>query len=276
MTTDGAPDPIVTSPQLPIGQTLYTTYLDQYHRRLRKGVPTPKPEEGAGLLSGHRFHGRATPAKGKGTPPADAKEQKHARAKQMVPGKSFAASYNLIAHPESAEAAAGAPSVRSSVRITGHSYVCQLAGGAATVTSEAVPNRPKKRPSTATVKTARVLCLDEAFDGPLQVDAAYAYYSSVRAGAFACRPSTAPPCVLRNGQTLARKHYEQCAAGHADVFRYRHSGGICPDEYKFSTDRQAAPQLVTHTGPVAREAFLDSRRSYDLNKVRAHASVSFA
>lgn len=51
------------------------------------------------------------------------------------------------------------------------------------------------------------------------------------AEAFACRPTTAPPCVLR-GQTIARKQYEQCQAGHADVIQYRYSGGICPSEYK--------------------------------------------
>ena len=49
---------------------------------------------------------------------------------------------------------------------------------------------------------------------------------------------------------------------------------LCPAQ--FSTDRQAAPQLVVPTAPLAREAFFDSRRSYDLNKIRSHTSISFA
>jgi hypothetical protein len=33
--------------------------------------------------------------------------------------------------------------------------------------------------------------------------------------------------------TQARRYYHEVASvGHQDVLQYRHSGGICPDEYK--------------------------------------------
>lgn len=46
------------------------------------------------------------------------------------------------------------------------------------------------------------------------------------------RPSTAPACVLVGKKTLSRTGYDLSRAAHDDVVRYRHSGGICPAEYK--------------------------------------------
>ena len=46
----------------------------------------------------------------------------------------------------------------------------------------------------------------------------------------ATRASTAPAKHI----TEARKYYHADFIGNNDVFQYRHSGGICPDEYKVS------------------------------------------
>lgn len=43
------------------------------------------------------------------------------------------------------------------------------------------------------------------------------------------RPSTAPSF---GKQTEAHKRYHEMSVANADVFCYRHSGGICPTEYK--------------------------------------------
>ncbi len=71
---------------------------------------------------------------------------------------------------------------------------------------------------------------------------------------------------MLRGQTLARKQYEQCAAGHADVFQYRHSGGICPDEYKVRRPYASTGvgwmdggcgQGIGHTGPCFARLFAE-------------------
>ena len=98
----------------------YLYYLNEYHMRLRKQVglppndaagefrvsacPRPPPERGAqqtrpppprpappaGLLGGSRYHGRNTPLKGKGQPPADEKQAEDSReSRHKVPGRSY-------------------------------------------------------------------------------------------------------------------------------------------------------------------------------------------
>lgn len=50
-------------------------YIYLYQRRLIKSTPHgPLPPDSAGLASGSRYHGRDTPLRGKGLPPADGQE----------------------------------------------------------------------------------------------------------------------------------------------------------------------------------------------------------
>ncbi|KAG1679305.1 hypothetical protein FOA52_009335 [Chlamydomonas sp. UWO 241] len=76
------------------------------------------------------------------------------------------------------------------------------------------------------------------------------------------RPATAP---ARDNE--ARAYGRSASARHADVFRYRYSGGICADEYKFEGVRVATPAFATEPTSPDR-VFVDSRRSYSLNRVR--------
>eukprot|EP00798_Chlamydomonas_sp_ICE-L_P011443 gene11443-34151_t len=79
--------------------------------------------------------------------------------------------------------------------------------------------------------------------------------------------------------TIARKNYHLDLAGHNDVFQYRHSGGICPTEYKFveqreprtlgrATDESQRPQS-------ARDSFFEANRGYAYYKVRDQSSNIF-
>ena len=81
------------------------------------------------------------------------------------------------------------------------------------------------------------------------------------------RPQTAP------GQhSDSRKHYHEAMISNQDVFRYRHSGGICPDEYKFDSVRVSAPALVLPPAGTAKDVFFDTRASYSFNRVRGLTS----
>lgn len=63
----------------------------------------------------------------------------------------------------------------------------------------------------------------------------------------AARPQTAPS---GGRQTAARRHYHEDSIRHQDVLRYRHSGGICPDEYKVclvKAPHEARQLISSHT-----------------------------
>ena len=50
------------------------------------------------------------------------------------------------------------------------------------------------------------------------------------------RPRTAPAGGYMN---QARKYYQECQTKNNDVYQYRHSGGICPDEFMVSESGSA-------------------------------------
>lgn len=92
----------------------YVEYLHMYQRRLRKAAADP-PCDGAGLLGGSRYHGRETPLKGKGTPPADDLETPVMEGGiKMVPGKWCTQSHVFNTHtvPIGVEDLAFRPSIR--------------------------------------------------------------------------------------------------------------------------------------------------------------------
>lgn len=59
-----------------------------------------------------------------------------------------------------------------------------------------------------------------------------------------------------------------------DLFHYRHSGGICPAEYKMEGTRLPAPQLSPPPANAARDAFFAARLGYAQNRVRSKMSDS--
>ncbi len=58
----------------------------------------------------------------------------------------------------------------------------------------------------------------------------------------ASRPTTAPACVLRS-KPVMRAGYDLGGSPNADVVQYRHSGGICPPEYKASAMSKPVARL---------------------------------
>lgn len=54
------------------------------------------------------------------------------------------------------------------------------------------------------------------------------------------RPSTAPPRVMNE----ARRYYQQCQTANNDLYNYRHSGGICPPDYKVGPCAHMVHDLV--------------------------------
>lgn len=74
----------------------------------------------------------------------------------------------------------------------------------------------------------------------------------------ASRPTTAPACVLRS-KPVMRAGYDLGGSPNADVVQYRHSGGICPPEYKASAMSKAVVHgrgmAVVHVDSSVRMTF---------------------
>ncbi|PNW75490.1 hypothetical protein CHLRE_12g528800v5 [Chlamydomonas reinhardtii] len=248
--------------------------IEYVPRRLRKGLQTP-PADGAGLLNATRNLVR--PAKGKGAPPPDEREWEFRTSKHFVPSSSFKSQMNTVLNhnmsstvPESAAKPVG-------LRLSERSYLGNLMGGGVSVAVESPQHKPMKRPGTAApaYRTDRVFGMVPASNRP-EEEHQYALVSTARRDVFVNtgRPSTAPACVLVGKKTLSRTGYDLSRAAHDDVVRYRHSGGICPAEYKLSTERPAAPQRAAAAAPTpeSKASFFAARSSYQVNRARGHMS----
>jgi len=149
------------------------------------------------------------------------------------------------------------------------SFRSSLQGSALTVIQEAPVHKPLRRAgdSAPTHKTAaRVLCWHEEVVCEPEPNPTWELQAGEAQGMSREleRPRTAPP-----KHNEARKNYHADFFGHQDVLRYRHSGGICPDEYKFAETRMSAPSLEVKRPASAREAYTDARMSYSYNRVRS-------
>ena len=83
------------------------------------------------------------------------------------------------------------------------------------------------------------------------------------------RPQTAAP------PSEARRMALQQSYSNQDVFRYRYSGGICPEEYKFHSSRPNPPKAPApvERPSTARETFVNARTSFSINRAKAMSSV---
>ncbi|MEW5306238.1 MAG: hypothetical protein WDW36_008717 [Sanguina aurantia] len=292
--------------------SLYTTYLDMFQRRLKKGQALP-PSDAAGLVNGTRFHGRGNPMKGKGIPPPDQREEAAIRTKTMIAGRSHMSDKFLLDHPESAESARPgtappAAELRTSgQRICDSSYRTQLVGAGIMITSEPLAKRAYRRPGSAapTHKTAaRVLCIGEEEEktGPAQgpprgtanaprgvVPHRTALLTSIShehpvgdpttfGDAFASQQGTSTGSrpqtapAVSHNTTEARRSWQAGLAGHNDVFDYRYSSGICPPDMRMTDTRIPSPTTTQPSSFAARTAYTDSRQSYNANKIRSMTS----
>ncbi|KAG2453454.1 hypothetical protein HYH02_001675 [Chlamydomonas schloesseri] len=249
------------------------TSIEYVPRRLRKGPQGP-PADGAGLLNATRNMVR--PAKGKGVPPADEREWEFRTAKHFVPSASFKSNMcSVLNHnmtstvPEPAARPVG-------IRLSERSYMGNLVGGSVAVAVESPQHKPMKRPGTAApaYRTDRVFGMAPA--STTAEEPKYALMSTARRDVFvnSGRPTTAPACVLVGSKTQHRTGYDLSRAAHDDVVRYRHSGGICPQDYKLTTERPAAPQRATAAAPTpeSKASFFAARSSYQVNRARGHMS----
>ncbi|KAG2498852.1 hypothetical protein HYH03_003044 [Edaphochlamys debaryana] len=245
--------------------------MDYVPRRLLRG-PSAPPSDAAGLLNGRRS-AFVNPLKGKGTPPKEDRELNYRPAKHFIDNASFKSSVgDVLRHRE--ELGAGSTGayavVRTALRACPQSYDCHLVGGGASVVAPAPTHKPMRRPATAAPRTDRVMPL--ASDQP--AEPTYALLATARRDVFvANRPSTAPACVLLAGnKKQLRGGYELSKEAYPDVHAYRHSGGICPPEYKLLTERPAAPQLAPPTSQQARLSFFDSKSAMLANQMRSKMS----
>ncbi|KAG2439360.1 hypothetical protein HXX76_004719 [Chlamydomonas incerta] len=250
------------------------TSIEYVHRRLRKGSQTP-PADGAGLLNATRNLVR--PAKGKGTPPADEREWQFRTSKQFVPSASFKSHMNTVLDHNLTSTVPEPAAKPVGLRLSERSYVGNLVGGGVSITAESQLHKPMKRPGTAApaYRTDRVFGMAPGSNNT-EMEHQYALMSTARRDVFVNtgRPTTAPACVLVGKKTLSRTGYDLSRAAHDDVVRYRHSGGICPSEYKLSTERPAAPQRATAAAstPESKASFFSARDSYQVNRARGHMS----
>ncbi|MEW5317824.1 MAG: hypothetical protein WDW38_009091 [Sanguina aurantia] len=274
--------------------SLYTTYLDMFQRRLKKGQALP-PSDAAGLVNGTRFHGRGNPMKGKGIPPPDQREEAAIRTKTMIAGRSHMSDKFLLDHPESAESARpGTAPPAAEVRISGqricdNSYRTQLVGAGIMITSEPLAKRAYRRPGSAapTHKTAaRVLCIGEEEEKmglaqnfpeapPTHREEWYLtaqpFSPASQQGNNTSRPQTAP-AISHTTTNEARRNWQAGLAGHNDVFDYRYSSGICPPDMRMTDTRIPSPTTTQPSSFAARTAYTDSRQSYNANKIRSMTS----
>ncbi|KXZ52822.1 hypothetical protein GPECTOR_8g206 [Gonium pectorale] len=236
-----------------------------------------RPLRGRGAGPTHDAAGVATtqmtgqnPVKGKGNPPPNQKEWAFHPGKHFIPGKSFTSSMStILKHDERRDAAPLAAAARPSVRLYDRSYEANLAGGGVSVLTPPEVSKPIRRLGTAGPRTERVL-------GTLPEDATaaptYALLGTARRDVFVVnRPTSAPACVLLS-KLQTRAGYEAARGNHTDVLQYRHSGGICPPDYRLVADRPAQPQLSPPPSQQARSSFFDSASAYQANKMRSHMS----
>eukprot|EP00803_Ostreobium_quekettii_P003633 evm.model.scf_117.10 EVM.evm.TU.scf_117.10 scf_117:67707-77145(+) len=89
---------------------------------------------------------------------------------------------------------------------------------------------------------------------------------SSTAGRIMCtRYDPSPPPKASGGK---RTQFDPLP-NNTDVFTYRHSGGICSEEYKLDVDRHGLPQTSASDEHVANELFRDARRQYLWNRARS-------
>ncbi|GIL70900.1 hypothetical protein Vretimale_3963 [Volvox reticuliferus] len=236
-------------------------HIELCRRPLRRTVPKPQGDKtGTSRL------------RGRGVPPPNGKEWEYHPSKQFIPGKSFASSLeSIIKQQRDRTADEATPPLRTSVRISDRSHASHLSGGGVEVVSPVKPYKPLRRMGSPGPKTARVLGIkaDDTKDAALPT---YALLGTARRDVFVTsRPTTAPACVLLTNTGL-RSGYENARSAYDDVVQYRHSGGICPPDYKMVAERPAAPQLGHPGDPHARNSFLDSQSSYRVNKMRGQMS----
>jgi len=281
--------------------------MDTYHRRLRKPQPA-YGDDAAGLVCGSKFQGRKTPLKGKGTPPPDNYEPQFHPSKRVVPGKSHYAAKDLLHHqqherspnpmamsmdsgmlalakqgmsPLRPQSASGG---RACLKLCENSFRSSLQGSGLAVISEVPVHRPIRKPGTAaptSATKARVLVLAEDVAPPPEWETTTPRDAHLRSAwerqsvDVGClsraleRPSTAPPKMVHEAR---RRYHETHTGANLDLFHYRHSGGICPDDYRTDDARSPAPQLASPGADAAREAFFASRLGYAQNRVRAKIS----
>ncbi|GLI58532.1 hypothetical protein VaNZ11_000274 [Volvox africanus] len=234
-------------------------HIELCRRPLRRTVPKPQGDK----TGKSRLRGR-------GVPPPNGKEWEYHPSKQFIPGKSFASSLGSIMRQQG-DSVTDQGTPRTSVRMSDRSHESHLSGGGVEVVSPVKPFKPLRRMGSPGPETARVLGIkaNDTRDAALPT---YALLGTARRDVFVTsRPTTAPACVLLT-KTGLRSGYEKGRSAYDDVVQYRHSGGICPPEYKMLAERPAAPQLGPSSNTQARSSFLDSRSSYQINKMRGQMS----
>eukprot|EP00955_Chlamydomonas_euryale_P047807 353800-Chlamydomonas_euryale.AAC.2 len=98
--------------------------------------------------------------------------------------------------------------------------------------------------------------------------------------AAARRPGSAPPWATdddnagRRPLSAAQRTYQAGMRGSVDVFHYRFSGGVCPEDYKFSAEGHTRTPAPTAPPPEsAVSMFAERRAEYTCNRVRALQSA---
>lgn len=249
--------------------------------RRSKKAPSGPPNDAAGLVCGTKFGGvRTTPLKGKGNPPPDQKyDSRFDLAHEFVPSKKIyhhMKSNKDLAQPTNARRFD--QSHKSSIRYNEHGVISDIGH-----------IHTSKRPSSAYAATQRsvdtrervLLRGAEGHDDDLNIRAIQRgqrawkeQESLVRAAKEneakreLARPKTAAPPSEARVTALRQSQSNQ------DVFRYRFSGGICPDEYKFQASRPPIPAKPPAERPsTAMETFVDARTSFSINRARAMSSA---
>ncbi len=98
-------------------------------------------------------------------------------------------------------------------------------------------------------------------------------YEAGVTSSFPSRPSTAPASRPVSRHEATSRYIESMALSNLDVYQYRHSGGICPKEYKFDDARMPGPQVESPRPDSARDSYYASRVDYARNRVRAMVSL---
>jgi hypothetical protein len=250
--------------------------------RRSKKAPSGPPNDAAGLVCGTQFGGvRTTPLKGKGCPPPDQKfDSRFDHPHEFVPSKK-------LYHHATKNSKDAQPINPRRFDQTQKSSIKYSAFG---VISDADQVAATKRPSSAFAATQRSLDTrervllrgaDVSVDDDLNVRAlargqrAWKEQESLvravkeeEARKELARPKTAAP------PSEARRMAIQYSQSNQDVFRYRYSGGICPDEYKFQSSRPPVPAKPPAERPsTARDTFVDARTSFSINRAKAMSSV---
>jgi len=278
------------------GAEIYRALMEGYHRRLRAAPPAPSNDAAGLLYRDANFHGRMTPLKAKSKGPPDNYEPDFRLSKRLVPGKSHASEPALLVHNptlnQSMDSAmfsllasqgsrpTSASGIRPSLRVCEGSYRQSLQGGGLHCIAEMPPPRRLLKPGhfadvmQASTKPRVMVHAEDVAPAPGTVpsprsflDDTWSRQVAATKGSLAnrdlpARPSTAPP-------NEARTRYHQVNSANKDLWEYRHSGGICPKDYKMDpSSRMPAPQLTSPSKDDAKKVYQTNQSEYALNRVR--------